>query len=128
VQIKSCLIQVTDDAEATHMGPGVSAKGAQYDFWQQTAYMTTGTTFPSPITLRFDVTRAGPNAKNHLPLAPGFYLIPAGALQLQRGDVIARFEQPPVPLAEAVAELQELLKSVAGASGGGATRPLRAAS
>ena len=125
MQTRVAVLQVTNDAEAEHMGPGVSQKGQPYDSWSQTGYLWTGSAFPVPVSIRFDVLRAKPDDKNFLPLTPGLYAVPGTAFRQRGADINVRFDAPPVPLAEAVAELQALLKS---ASPAASAPSLRAAS
>jgi hypothetical protein len=105
-----CLLIEVLDAEAKH-SVGVSQKtGKPYDFWTQTAYISSGTVYPTPVTLRCSALDGG---TVFLPVAVGFYLAPAGSLVQDRLGVTFRPEAPPVPIREAIAELQELDKAAA---------------
>jgi hypothetical protein len=105
-----CVVLEVTDGEASHSGPGVAQKtGKAYDFWSQTAYLSSGAAYPTPITVRHDVLKGG---ENFLPLKPGFYLLPVGCFATDRvaGQVL-RIESGPVPLDDGIADLQALAKA-----------------
>lgn len=120
-----CLVIEVLEPTADHVGPGVSAKGQPYDSWSQTAYISSGTVYPTPVVLRYDVLRSE-GVPNHLPLAIGYYVLPAGAVRQEKGVNVLRLDRPLVSLGDAISELSELLKS-SGSAAGSSGRPRVAA-
>lgn len=110
-QVPHVLFVEIPPGDAVHV---VGTKdGRSWDFWNQQAYVSSGNAYPSEVQVHPLGGKAYP---------PGWYLVGAGGLRVDRRGVQFNPDAELVPLALAVDQLRDMLKPVPAPAAGGAAR------